>query len=84
MADKKMGKVYTRTSLHGGHIAGHGCIEDDYSETSGCKYYEKKGLVRFPHDKIQPESLNGEVIIVQKGRKTEAIDEIDFDYGAED
>ena len=70
MAERTTGSRYTRTSLNGGgHIAGHGCIEDDYSETSGCKNYEKYGAVRFPNDHRNPEDLNGEVIIVQEGRK---------------
>ena len=52
-----------------GRIAGDGIIEDDYSETSGCKNREKYGAVRFTTDKFPPESLNGPVIIVQEGRK---------------
>ena len=70
MAERKTGKLYIKSQF-GNHIAGHGCYEDDYSETSGCKNYEKVGRVRFPHDGIDPEQLNGEVIIVQKGRKKE-------------
>ena len=62
-------KMPARTTFGGGRFAGDGVIEDDYSETSGCKDYEKHGLVRFPNDNKNPEDLNGEVIIVQKGRK---------------
>jgi len=52
------------------HVAGHGCVEDDYSETSGNRNYEgRRPLVRFATDGINPNDLNGPVIIVQKGRK---------------
>ena len=62
------------TGLRGNHIAGHGCIEDDYSETSGSKSWKelsfrKSTMVRFPNDNKTPESLNGECVIVQEGRK---------------
>lgn len=57
-----------------GRLAGSGVIEDDYSENSGCKPWVKKNFskdvgVRFVNDKVPPESLNGPVIIVQKGKK---------------
>ena len=68
MAERTTGSRLTMSQF-GGHIAGHGCVEDDYSEASGCKNYEKHGSVRFPNDRVNPEDLNGEVIIVQKGRK---------------
>ena len=68
MAERTTGSRYIMSQFDG-HIAGHGCVEDDYSETSGCKNYEKYGAVRFPNDKIDPNALNGECIIVQKGRK---------------
>lgn len=74
MAERTTGSRYTRSSFRYGHIAGHGCIEDDYSETSGCKNYEKHGAVRFPNDKKDPRELNGPVIIVQKGKKKNADD----------
>lgn len=67
---EKTGNMYFNTSLaNGGRKAGMGILFDDYSETSGCKDYERHELVRFPNDHIKPEELNGEVIIVQKGRK---------------
>ena len=69
MADKRTDNLYFRSQIGNHHVAGHGCVEDDYSERSGCRDYEKHDLVRFPHDNIKPEELNGEVIIVQKGRK---------------
>ena len=69
MAERTTGSQWLWSNLGQHHLAGHGCIEDDYSERSGCKNYEKKGLVRFPNDNKRPEDLNGEVIIVQKGRK---------------
>lgn len=61
-------------SATNGRIAGHGCIEDDYSDESGCKPWIKRNFakdagVRFVNDKFPPESLNGPVIIVQEGRK---------------
>jgi hypothetical protein len=43
--------------------------EDDYSENSGNKRYYKSGYPKFTTDSAKPESLNGPVIIVQKGRK---------------
>ena len=57
-----------------GRLAGHGCVEDDYSDESGCKPWLKRDInkdyrVRFVSDKLPPESLNGPVIIVQEGRK---------------
>jgi hypothetical protein len=69
MAERTTGRQWTMSSFRHHHIAGHGCVEDDYSERSGCKNYEKRGAVRFPNDHIEPEKLNGEVIIVQEGRK---------------
>ena len=64
--------VWMRTE--DGRIARNGILEDDYSETSGCKRWNKIDIhkntqVRFPSDKRTPESLNGPVIIVQEGRK---------------
>ena len=38
-------KMPARTTFGGGRFAGDGVIEDDYSETRGCKDYEKHGLV---------------------------------------
>ena len=51
-----------------GRIAGNGMAYDDYSEESGNKNYEKREKVRFPSDKVDPSSLNGECIIIQKGK----------------
>ncbi len=59
-----------RTGFGTGKFAGHGCVEDDYSEESGGKKYEENSFVRFPHDRIDPARMNGEVIIVQKGKKS--------------
>lgn len=71
MAERTTGSRYTMSQF-GGHIAGHGCVEDDYSETSGCKKREKKwASVRLPHDKINPESLNGPVICYKGGERDE-------------
>lgn len=69
MAERKTGNQYMCTSFrNGGRRAGHGMLHDDYSEESGNKDYEKHDMVRFPHDGIKPEELNGEVVIVQKGK----------------
>lgn len=66
----KEGKLYATTGFrNSGRRAGNGILSDDYSEASGNKDYEKYGRVRFPHDKLSPESLNGPVIIVQEGKK---------------
>ena len=51
-----------------GRIAGHGMVEDSYSENSGNERYHGWEKVRFPHDNIKPEELNGPVIIVREGR----------------
>jgi hypothetical protein len=45
------------------------CVSDDYSEESGNRRYYKSGYPKFTTDSAKPESLNGPVIIVQKGRK---------------
>lgn len=68
---KKTGNRFTRTSLrNGGRAAGMGMAEDDYSEESfGRIRMEERPLVRFSTDRINPESLNGPVIIVQEGKK---------------
>lgn len=73
MGERRTGAQLLRTTLAGGkHIAGHGCIEDDYSERSGCPRREKPWeSVRFPNDRLEHEALNGPVIIVQEGRKKE-------------
>ena len=69
-----MGKKTGWMRHENGRIAGNGILEDDYSETSGCKRWIKRDIhkntkVRFPSDNKTPESLNGPVIIVQEGRK---------------
>lgn len=71
----EIGKLYTTTSFrHGGRRVGMGVWHDDYSETSGNPNYEKHDRVRFPHDNIDPKQMNGECIIVQKGRKKNEVD----------
>ena len=67
----KRGNMLTNTSLrNGGRVAGTGILYDDYSEESGNNYGETyRPMVRFPNDNVDPEELNGECIIVQKGRK---------------
>ena len=68
MAERKTGRCYTNTSFRqGGRRAGYGISHDDYSEESGNKDYEKHERVRFPHDNVDPEDLNGPVIVVKRG-----------------
>lgn len=75
MEDRTTGSRYFRSELGSHHITGHGCVEDDYSETSGSKgqkrYWKKWEKPRFPSDRRDPNSLNGPVIIVQKGKVKE-------------
>ena len=67
---ENVGKMSGRSALGGGNrYAGCGILHDNYSEESGNPHYYKSGYPRFPHDNVRPESLNGECIIVQKGRK---------------
>ena len=69
MAERKTGNMYRNTSFrNSGRIAGYGIAHDHYDEDSGNRDYYKHERVRFPHDHIKPEDLNGEVIIIQKGR----------------
>lgn len=69
MSERTTGSRWLTTSFaNSGRIAGCGVLYDDYSEMSGNRDYEKHEAVRFPNDKKDPRSLNGEVIIVQKGR----------------
>lgn len=70
MADKKTGRQYMTTSFrNGGRRAGIGALYDDYSEESGGKDYGKPTWVRFPHDNVDPEDLNGPVICYKEGKK---------------
>lgn len=68
---KKTGNRFTRTSLRNwGRAAGMGMAEDDYSEeSSGSGRFHEFEKVRFSTDRINPEALNGPVIIVQEGKK---------------
>ena len=66
------GRLYTTTSfMHGGRRAGMGMLHDDYGDESGNCNYEKRSPVRFPHDDVDPEEMNGPVIIVKKGNGKE-------------
>jgi hypothetical protein len=70
MGNYRFGNSLLRSAS--GRFAGDGMIEDRYDEASGGKRYEKMHYgVRFPNDNKRPESLNGEVIIVQKGKVKE-------------
>lgn len=75
-SDNNTGNLYLKSNLgHGARRAGTGMVEDDYSDESGCKqfnnrsFYERYKTVRFPNDSIKPEELNGEVIIIQPGKR---------------
>ena len=70
------GNLYRKSSLGpGARRAGTGIIEDDYSDDSSYErfgerpVYERYKSVRFPNDSVKPEELNGEVIIVQPGKR---------------
>lgn len=74
------GNLYRKSSLGvGARRAGTGIVEDDYSDDSSYERfgerpaYERYTLVRFPNDSVKPEELNGEVIIVQAGKKKEDV-----------
>lgn len=71
MSQKNAGRLFTPTNMRCcGRNSGDGMLHDDYSEDSGNRNYEgRRPLVRFSSDKVSPESLNGPVIIVQKGKK---------------
>lgn len=70
MGKKKWNHNWMFTNLaNKGRYAGASIVEDDYSEESGGRKYGKSGYPRFSTDHIDPESLNGPVIIVQEGRK---------------
>lgn len=68
---KNVGNLYTTTSFrHGSRRAGMGMLYDNYDdESSGRGEVQERPLVRFPNDGVDPEELNGPVIIIQKGRE---------------
>jgi hypothetical protein len=66
----KSGKMYITSSLTGsGRRAGSGVEMDDYSEESGGRDYNDYRPVRMPHDGVDPETLNGPVIIIREAEK---------------
>lgn len=73
MSDRsRAGNYYRNTGFRGqgSRIAGYGMFEDDYSEESGKRIlYHKIENVRFPSDRVEPEDLNGECIIIHPGNK---------------
>lgn len=73
MSDRsRTGNYYYSTGFRGqgGRVAGHGMFEDDYSEESGKRHVcHRIDRVRFPSDRVDPEDLNGECIIIQAGNK---------------
>ena len=76
MSDRtKSGNAYYFSSFrNSGRWAGSGVTEDDYSEES-CSGFGYNHYVnpKFPNDDIDPEKLNGPVVIVQEG-KTKALE----------
>jgi hypothetical protein len=69
MSDRT-GNLYRNTSLrNGGRRAGIGTLYDNYDDESGCKDYEHFSRVRFPHDDVDPEELNGPVIVIKKAKE---------------
>ena len=70
-----LGKLHTKSTFRNGdRRAGIGVSHDDYSDESLGGWVDKPaGKVRLPHDGDKPEDLNGECIIVQAGKKKEAV-----------
>lgn len=67
---RNSGNLYTTTGFrHGGRRAGMGMLYDNYDDESGPGKYRERPLVKLPHDGIDPEKLNGPVIIIQEGKK---------------
>jgi len=75
------GNIYRNTSFrNGGRKAGIGTLYDDYSENSGYSGQRYGSVrVRFPNDDKKPEELNGECIIVQKGKNNDSEGKTDSD-----
>ena len=62
---ERAGNMYTKTNFrNGGRRAGSGVLYDDYGEEygGGCNDKCRSGLVRFPHDGVDPKTLNGPVV----------------------
>lgn len=67
---KKALNGFMNTSFRNGNRkAGMGMLYDKYDDEE--REWSGKGrvMVRLPMDKVAPEALNGECIIVQKGKK---------------
>ena len=65
---ERIGNLYATTSLrNGGRRAGSGVLYDDYSEESGVRSSHKDRWepIRFPHDGVDPKTLNGPVIYIR-------------------
>ena len=65
---ERTGNLYATTSFrNGGRRAGSGVLYDDYSEESGVRSNDKDRWepIRFPHDGVDPKTLNGPVIRYQ-------------------
>ena len=74
---KNTGNLYRGTSFRDcGRKAGDGIVEDDYGDESfppKRNYYEWMP-VRMPSDGMNPEDLNGPVIVVQAGKESKCND----------
>ena len=69
------GNMYRKTSFrNGGRRAGYGMSHDNYGDESGQWKHEDPMIfdrVRFPHDDMKPEELNGPVICYKAKDKEE-------------
>lgn len=69
MANKNWNNNWLFRDSNGRYRSKNPTVEDDYSEESGNRRYSESGYAMFSTDHVKPESLNGPVIVVQKGRK---------------
>lgn len=72
---ERAGNMYTVTSFrNGGRRAGSGVLYDNYGEEygGGCNDKCRSGLVRFPHDGVDPKTLNGPVVRYRFEKSEEA------------
>lgn len=65
------GRLYRKTALRNGdRRAGIGVAEDDYGDESFPRAKSTRPeLARMPSDNVNPEDLNGPVIVVQAGKE---------------
>ena len=72
---ERTGNLYTTTGFRNGERrAGSGVLYDDYGEESGVRSNDKcrSGSVRFPHDGVDPKTLNGPVVQYRFEKSEEA------------